>query len=82
MMLGFRTIRARRRLIAARAAYLAAKRAYEAADIRQDTRRMHEATVPLQAAHREYLAAEIALADAMSARLQPLPRHQGTLTHG
>lgn len=82
MMLDFRTFRARRRLVAARAAYLAAKRAYEAADIRQDTRRMHDATGPLQAAHREYLAAEIALANAMSARLQPLPRPQGTLTHG
>lgn len=60
MIRALRQLAARSRLHKARRAYDVARAEYQAADIRQDTRRMHDATGPLQAAHRALLAAEIA----------------------
>ena len=60
MIAALRTIFARSRLTKDRKAYAAALAEYRAADARQDTRRMHQATGPLQTAHRAFLAAEIA----------------------
>jgi hypothetical protein len=60
-MLGFRTFRARRRVSAARHDYLRAQRAYDAAEHQQDAAAMHAATRPLQQAHAELVAADLAL---------------------
>ena len=51
---------ARSRLDKARRAYAAALARYKAADERQDMRKMHEATLPLQQAHRVLIEAELA----------------------
>ncbi|GEM_PF-2595096 len=58
MIAALRRLAARSRLIKAKRAYAAAYAEYKAADERQDTRRMHAATGPLQAAHRALMAAE------------------------
>ena len=58
MIAALRRLAARSRLFKARRAYAAALAEYKAADDRQDTRRMHAATGPLQEAHRALLAAE------------------------
>lgn len=51
----------RARLAKARRAYAQALSAYKAADDRQDTRAMGQATRPLQSAHRELMQAELAV---------------------
>lgn len=51
---------ARSRLDKARRAYAQALARYKAADERQDTRKMHEATAPLQLAHRALMKTELA----------------------
>lgn len=51
----------RARLATARRAYAQALAAYKAADDRQDTRAMGQATRPLQFAHRELMQAELAV---------------------
>lgn len=58
MIAAFRRLAARSRLIKAKRAYATALSNYKAADDRQDTRAMHAATAPLQAAHKALLAAE------------------------
>lgn len=69
MIAALRRLAARSRLFKARRAYAVALAEYQAADARQDTRRMHTATQPLQDAHRALLAAE---RDALP-RPEPLP---------
>lgn len=61
----------RARLAKARRAYTQALAAYKAADDRRDTRKMHEATRPLQSALRELMQAEL------SALPRPAPMTRG-----
>lgn len=60
----------RARLAKARRAYDHARAEYRAAEDRQDTRRMGEATRPLQVAHYELMAAEAACLP----KPEPMPR--------
>ena len=67
---------ARSRLDKARRAYAQALARYKAADDRQDTRKMHEATRPLQMAHYALMDAERAALPKQP--LLPTPTPEGT----